>query len=58
MMRHMMMGGYGHHMMGGLGMMMMHRMLHRVTMYIIMGALVALVVMLWLRRRAPRQDFW
>jgi hypothetical protein len=33
-------------------------MLHRVTMYIIMGALVALVVMLWLRRRAPRQDFW
>ncbi len=63
MMRHIMMGGFGHHgMMGGmgmgLGMWMMHRMLRRVMMYIVIGGLVFLVAALWLRvKTAERNHF-
>ncbi len=57
MLRHMMMGGFGHHgMMGGLGLWMMHRVLRRVTMFVVVGLLAAVVV-LWLKLRAARRGF-
>jgi hypothetical protein len=53
----MMMGGFGHHgMMGGLGLWMMHRVLRRVTMFVVVGLLAAVVV-LWLKLRAARRGF-
>jgi hypothetical protein len=57
MMRHMMMGGFGHHgMTGGLGMWMMHRLLRRIVMFVMVGGLLVLVVTLWLRLQAARRN--
>ena len=56
MMRHMMMGGHMGHM--GAGMMMgfmLHRMIRRVLMMVVVGGLVAVVVVLWLRLQRERQ---
>ena len=65
-MRHLFMGGYGHHamMMGGFGhraMMMgfggwlLMRMVRRIVTLLVIGGLVAAVVVLWLRLQAAKR---
>ena len=59
-MRHMFMGGFGHHaMMMGFGGWMLMRMVRRIVMLLVIGGLATAVVVLWLRlQAAKRGDFY
>lgn len=58
-MRHLFMGGFGHHaMMMGFGAFLLQRLIHRIVMMLVIGGLVAAVIFLWLRLQAARRGYY